>query len=107
MQVEEKVVYGLYSWMTRTFWEGDRDSDHNEQLLCVNTDPEVIRQTMNEFWTDKENYEGRRNTQMKFEADSFKTNEWYSDGGGCGARGGYTIKPLPTMVEFLISKEKK
>jgi hypothetical protein len=104
---EEKVIYGLYSWMDRRFWEGDRDSDHNENLLCVNDDPEVIRQTMNEFWSHRENYEGRRNTQMVFEADSFETNKWYSDGGGCAASGGYIIKPISSIAEFLASKVRK
>lgn len=104
----EKVYYGLYEWQGRQYYSDDGGgSDKWETLLAVHDDPEVLRQQMNAIWESSDLFEIRGKYQMAFYAGEFETNSWYSDGGGCAARGGYRIKAVPSLSQHLAKLQKK
>ena len=98
----EKVCYGLYEWQGRQYYAEDGGgSDKWEKLLAVHEDADVLRKQMNDIWKCSDLFEIRGKYQMSFKDGEFETNTWHHDGGGCGARGGYRIKPVPTLNEHL------
>lgn len=90
-----QTLYGLYEWMSRSFYVDDGGgSDSSETLCFVHSDPEYIRTAMNKLWESPDLFEGRGRTQMQFVDDSLSTNVWFSNGGGCAAQGGYHIREM-------------
>lgn len=98
----EKVYYGLYEWQGRQYYSDDGGgSDKWDKLVAVHEDADVLRQQMNAIWKCNDLFEIRGKYQMAFKEGEFETNSWYHDGGGCAARGGYRIKPVPTLNQHL------
>lgn len=104
----EKVFYGLYEWQGRQYYAEDGGgSDKWEKLLAVHEDADVLRQQMNTIWENSDLFEIRGKYQMVFKEGAFETNSWHHDGGGCGARGGYRIKPVPSLNQHLAKLQTK
>lgn len=102
----EKVFYGLYEWQGRQHYDGG-GSNKWETLLAVHEDVDVLRQQMNTIWESSDLFEIRGKYQMVFKEGEFETNTWYHDGGGCAARGGYRIKPIPSLSQHLTKLQQK
>lgn len=108
LPVLEKVYYGLYSWQGRQYHSDDGGgSDKWETLLAVHDDISVLRAQMNAIWESSDLFEIRGKYQMGFKEDAVETNSWYHDGGGCAARGGYRIKPVPTLNQHLVKLQQE
>lgn len=106
--VAEKVYYGLYEWQGRQYYSDDGGgSDKWDKLLAIHEDVDVLRQQMNAIWESSDLFEIRGKYQMAFKEGEFKTNSWYHDGGGCAARGGYRIKPIPSLNQHLGKLQEK
>jgi len=103
----EKVYYGLYEWQHRSYYDGGGSSD-SEWLLAVHEDAAELRLQMNKIWESSDLFEGRgHSTQMAFKEGQLETNKWASDSGGCGASGGYRIKPVPTLSQHLAKNQAR
>ena len=104
----EKVYYGLYSWQGRQYHSDDGGgSDKWETLLAVHDNVDILRAQMNAIWESSDLFEIRGKYQMVFKEDAVETNSWYHDGGGCAARGGYRIKPVPTLNQHLTKLQQE
>lgn len=104
----EEVYYGLYEWQGRQYYPDDGGgSDKWEKLLVVHKDADVLRQQMNAIWGNSDLFEIRGKYQMVFKVGEFETNSWYHDGGGCAVRGGYRIKPVPSLTQHLVKLQNK
>lgn len=102
----KKVYYGLYSWQHRSYYADDGGgSDSWETLLAVHESPDVLRQELNKIWESSDLFEQRGSLQMVFKEDAMETNSWYSNGGGCGAKGGYKIKAVPSLSDYLAIQQ--